>query len=151
MDGWIIFQLLVDVALFAIVILLVIREGRVKVTEREQVEAEPAIAPQDMEHLESLMDELAKLVMRAERVASRIDKSLSAKKSVHDSVGRVPGPETEKSPSPRPARATEMSQTDRDVYSRAAALIKKGLPDEEVGRRVGLPPHEVGLIRRMAD
>ncbi len=141
MNGWILFQLLVDIALFAIVIVYIIREsgsrrGRRGVeNEMETLDAENSEGRVDTEQLESLMDELAKLIIRAEKAADRIEKGIQA--GLADAE-------------PKPARGkTAMSVSD-DAYSKAARLIKKGLLDEEIGRRVGLPAHEISLIRNMA-
>ncbi len=138
MNGWILFQLLVDIALFAIVIVYIIRESgsrRGVENEMETLDAENSERRVDAKQLESLMDELARLVIRAEKAAVRIEKGIQGSPADAE---------------PKPAREKTAMSVSGDAYSKAARLIKKGLLDEEIGRRVGLPAHEISLIRNMA-
>jgi len=151
MNGWILFQLLIDIALFAVVILYIVRESRAPLDE------EPAAAVEreniNPEQIESLLDELARLVVRAEKAADRIEKGLAT-------AGLAEPPKTPVNPASPPGRPaasgkapggrTAATGSEDDVYVQAARLIKKGLPDEEISRIVGLPAHEVSLIREMA-
>lgn len=144
MDGWIVFQLAVDAALFAIVIYYVIREGKARARERAQINA-AKLTRNDIEQLETLMDELARLVLRAEKIAGRIENSAVRKADADTSAQpqRKPRPMAQSAP-------PKISKSEKDTYEQAAALIRKGLADDEIGRKVGLPAHEVSLIRRMA-
>ena len=44
----------------------------------------------------------------------------------------------------------EKGKPGREPYERAAAMIKKGFPDDKISRMVGLPESEISLIRNMA-
>lgn len=136
MNSWILFQLVVDIALFALVMLYIIRERTVERAPKPESPPEPP----DTAQLEELMDELARLVMRAEKAADRLDRAMpGAPEAKTASPAATPAP-----PKKQPAAKSG------DPYADAARLIKKGLPDEEIGRIVGLPPHEISLIRNMA-
>lgn len=137
MNSWILFQLVVDIALFALVMLYVIRERAVESAPQPE---NPRPEPPDTAQLEELMDELARLVMRAEKAADRLDRAMPAEQE---------GMAAPKAPAPPQPKKQPAAKSD-DPYADAAKLIKKGLPDEEVGRIVGLPPHEISLIRNMA-
>jgi len=141
MNSWILFQLAVDIILFAIVILYIIRDSR---TSQQPGDGEASVPPVDTEQLESLMDELARLVMRAEKVADRIEK------------GAIPAADKEGRPVKETAQGVpgggekEDGKPGREPYERASALIKKGFPDDKISRMVGLPESEISLIRNMA-
>ena len=74
--------------------------------------------------------------MRAEKAAQRIENGLS--------------PETETSRLADPLKTKTQAGPGKDAYAKAAKLIKKGLNDDEIGKMVGLPTHEISLIRNMA-
>jgi len=136
MDSWTLFQLAVDIALFAIVIAYILKDNSPSKTEQtpgDTVNSEDRV---DLEQLESLMDELAKLVMRAEKVAQRIENGLKQEAGTLKSSAAL-----DKQTQGKPGH---------NAYENAAKLIKKGLSDDEIGRRVGLPAHEISLIRNMA-
>jgi len=160
MNDWLLFQFAIDVTLFAIVILFIVRDGK----SRAQREAEPVqtkeTAPMvvDTEQINALMDELAKLVMRAEKVADRIERAVRNNPPVADEKPVRPKQPPPVSPKLPPVKELEQTSAeittailDEEPYAKAAKLIKKGLADDEIGRRVGLPPHEVKLIRQMAN
>ncbi|MBI5816428.1 MAG: hypothetical protein HZB29_12550 [Nitrospinae bacterium] len=155
MNDWFLFQLVVDAALFAIIIIYVLREGKNRAAAQTLETPEPVISGPDPEQINALMDELAKLVMRAEKVADRIERAVN--KSNENGATQS---ERRKSAPAAPAATIAMEQTQpagspelltEEPYVKAAKLIKKGLADDEIGRKVGLPPHEVSLIRRMAN
>lgn len=134
MNNWILFQLIVDIALFAIIIFYIIKENRPETPSRET--GGPQVDQVDIKQLESLMDELAKLVMRAERVSERMEKGINQDPTKDNSYKN-----RKKTPAP---------DSGGDAYANAAKLIKKGLTDDEIGKRLGLPSHEVSLIRNIA-
>lgn len=136
MDSWVLFQLAVDIALFAIVIVYILRDNQPSRTAQNPGAAGNNEERVDVEQLESLMDELAKLVMRAEKAAKRIENGLS--------------PETETSKPSGSVKKRPQVNPGQDAYANAAKLIKKGLNDDEIGKMVGLPIHEISLIRNMA-
>ncbi len=157
MNGWIVFQLLVDVALFAIIVVYIMRSNQQNKTEIEDLvnrRNDPAtqIEPEEMD---KLLDELARLVMRAEKVAVRIEKGVAkggagpkeAKASAAD--GRTTPPKGKPVHGKPAASPSPKNQLDEKQYGKAAKLIKKGLTDEDIGRIVELPTHEIALIRRM--
>lgn len=154
MNGWIVFQLVVDVALFAIIALYILRENRSKAGQ-PQTKLAPGMSKEDMAQLESLLDELAKLVMRAEKVAVQIVKSVEAAEKALINPGSVQKPETKNAQNETPSTADIKEETETEIsgnderYAKATKLIKKGLPDDKIGAMVGLPSHEVRLIRQM--
>lgn len=139
MDGWTIFQALVDIALLLLVAGLLTRERKSAKTGASSAPppASAGLSKAEMAQLESLMDELARLVVRAEKVADRIEKSSAAASPRRKDENAARPEEAGESPDPDGQRA------------KASALIRKGLPDEEVSRMAGVPVHEVRLIRRM--
>jgi hypothetical protein len=142
MDNWLIFQLVVDAALLVVVVLLALRDGK----PRADLENRPSPAlGVNLVEVEVLIEELGKLVARAEQAADRMEKGIT-------STGHTPPtPSTNHSPKPdtRSAPPDSGSVLDDEPYVKASRLIKKGMTDEEVGRKVGLPPPEVNLIRKM--
>jgi len=136
MDSWVLFQLAVDIALFAIVIVYILKDNSPSTTAQDPVDAENSEERVDVEQLETLMDELARLVMRAEKAAQRIENGLSQQ------TGDIKPSE--------PVKNQARAKPGRDAYENAAKLIKKGLNDDEIGKMVGLPAHEISLIRNMA-
>lgn len=156
MNGWIVFQLLVDVALFAIIVVYLIRSGhqhKIEIDDlvSQQPEGEPQVDP---DQIEKLLDELARLVMRAEKVAVRIEKGVEVAQGTEESKASPAKAETnppdEKPASSKPgAKAPSKNPLDEEQYRKAAKLIKKGMTDDDIGKIVGLPSHEISLIRRM--
>lgn len=142
MNNWFIFQLALDAVLLIAVALLALREGKPD-TENPP----PPAPPLNLVEIEVLAEELAKLVARAERAADRIEKGISAT-GLEPPSSAVENKTIQK-PDTLNVSPDSGSVLDDDTYLKAARLIKKGLPDEEVGRKVGLPPHEVKLIRKM--
>ena len=133
------------------VALLALREGK----PGADTENPPSPAPPlNLVEMEVLTEELAKLVARAEKAADRIEKGITTAslETPSSAVKATPKPESVKV-APKPVASTALpdsgSVLDDDTYLKAARLIKKGLSDEEVGRKVGLPPHEVKLVRKM--
>ncbi|MGK7344905.1 MAG: hypothetical protein ACNS63_03770 [Candidatus Nitrospinota bacterium M3_3B_026] len=145
MDRWTLFQILVDIALLLLVAGLLARQRKSSKADAPGPAAEPArLSGEEIAQLEALMDELARLVVRAEKVADRIEKSSTA-----GSSSRLKDESAEPAPKKKAATEVEDGPVLDDQRSKASALIKKGLPDEEVSRRAGVPVHEVRLIRRM--
>lgn len=142
MNNWLIFQLAIDAALLTVVALLALREGKPGANTENPPPPAPGL---NLVEIEALIEELAKLVARAERAADRIEKGIA-------SVGLEPPSAPVKAP-PKPDTLNVPpdagSVLDDDTYLKAARLIRKGMTDEEIGRKVGLPPHEVKLIRKM--
>ncbi len=136
MDSWVLFQLAVDIALFAIVIVYILKDSSPSGAAQNPGDATSGEERVDVEQLESLMDELARLVMRAEKAAQRIESGLS--------------PETETSKPSGSVKKQPQVNLGQEAYAKAAKLIKKGLNDDEISKMVGLPTHEVSLIRNMA-
>jgi len=136
MDSWTLFQLAVDIVLFAIVIVYILKDNSPSIAAQNPEDTINSKDRVDVEQLESLMDELAKLVMRAEKAAQRIENGLKQETG------------TLKSSAP-PNKRTE-EKPGHDAYENAAKLIKKGFSDDEIGKRVGLPAHEISLIRNMS-
>lgn len=142
MDNWLIFQLAVDAALLVTVVLLALRDGK----PQAEMENRPSpVAGLNPAEIEVLIEELGKLVARAERAADRMEKGIASAGDV------TPDTATKATfrPDTRGAPPESGSVLDDEQYVKAARLIKKGVADEEVGRKVGLPPHEVSLIRKM--
>lgn len=136
MNSWVLFQLAVDIALFAIVIVYILKGNQPSGAAQNRGDGSGGEERVDLEHLESLMDELARLVMRAEKAAQRIEEGLGTK--------------TETSTPAAPLETKTQPGPGQDAYAKAAKLIKKGLGDDEIGKIVGLPAHEISLIRNMA-
>ncbi|VAX20918.1 hypothetical protein MNBD_NITROSPINAE02-1469 [hydrothermal vent metagenome] len=156
MNGWIVFQLLVDVALFAIIVLYIMRSGQQHKIEMEDLlnrrnDPAPQVEPDQME---KLLDELARLVVRAEKVAVRIEKGAGGATTSEDAKnnqaggGKIDAGKKREHSKPA-AKTSSTNQSNEKQYGKAAKLIKKGMTDEDIGRIVGLPEHEIGLIRRM--
>jgi TolA-binding protein len=115
--------------------------------------------------LQRLLNELTKLVNRAEKMGARLEHAaqgaLEAEERLAKQRDALPLPPTppvadDAEPAPernkRPLRIPEpvpVGNGNDETYRAAVKLIKKGLSDETIGSKVGLPPHEVGLIRRM--
>lgn len=147
-NNWLIFQLAIDAALLVAIVLLALRDGKtapdMENRRPDTVERVPMAGLNPVE-IETLIEELAKLVARAERAADRLEKGITATGSgAPDSVSKTPS-----KPEPRSVRPDSGSILGDEPYVKAARLIRKGMADEEVGRKVGLPSHEVGLIRKM--
>jgi len=142
MDNWLIFQLAVDAALLVVVALLALRDGK----PRTEIENRQPPAPGvNLMEVEVLIEELGKLVARAESAADRMEKGIT-------STGYAPPAAAANAPPKPDTRSVPPdsgSVLDDEPYVKASRLIKKGMTNEEVGRKVGLPPHEVGLIRKM--
>jgi hypothetical protein len=139
MDSWVLFQLAVDIALFAIVIVYILKDNQSSGAAAKQNQGGDSANGEDqvdLEQLETLMDELARLVMRAEKAAQRIESGLGAESQLSE-----PTPPAKPKPQVNPAN---------DAYKKATKLIKKGLGDDEISKMVGLPIHEISLIRNMA-
>jgi len=138
MSGWILFQLLVDVALFALVIAYIFRDGRAA-RERSFAETPPPapVETVDTAQIEALMDELAKLIVRAEKVAAKLEK------------GAAQAPAPQPAPAAQRQAPAEPADYDEEKYAAATKLIKKGLSDQEIEKRVGLPANEISLIRNL--
>ncbi|MBI4666778.1 MAG: hypothetical protein HY751_10265 [Nitrospinae bacterium] len=154
MNELILIQLAVDVLLFAIVIIYVIRDGKSKAMQEHdelirQIENQTPPSQADVEAINTLMNELARLVMRAEKVADRLEKGATNAMTAEPAPARA-GQGAKPAPIPPAPVNPPQSMLDEDTYTKAAKLIKKGLPDDEIGKKVGLPPHEVSLIRKMA-
>lgn len=149
MDNWLIFQLAVDAALLAVVVLLALRDAK----PRAEMETGQPPAPErasvtgpNLVEIEVLIEELGKLVLRAENAADRIEKGIALTGDMAPVGGAV---KASVKPDTRGIPPGLGAVLDDDTYLKAARLIKKGLPDDEIGRKVGLPPHEVSLIRKM--
>lgn len=141
-NNWLIFQLALDAALLIVVVLLALREGKPGAGMENRP---PPSAGPNLVEVEVLIEELAKLVARAERVADRMEKGIvSAGVEPPSAVVQAPP-----KPGIRNAPPDSGSVLGDEPYVKAARLIKKGMTDEEVGRKVGLPPQEVNLIRKM--
>ncbi|VAX20631.1 hypothetical protein MNBD_NITROSPINAE04-2552 [hydrothermal vent metagenome] len=136
MDSWTLFQLAVDIVLFAIVIVYILKDNSPSITAQNPEDTANSENRVDAEQLESLMDELARLVMRAEKAAQRIENGLKQ--------------ETETLKSSAALNKQAQGKPGHDAYENAARLIKKGFSDDEIGKRVGLPASEISLIRNMA-
>lgn len=141
MDNWLIFQLAVDVALLAVVVLLALRDGKPRTDMENRPPPAPGLNPVE---IEVLIEELGKLVARAERAADRMEKGIASAGDGAPAATNAPF-----KPDTRGDLPDSGAVLDDETYLKAARLIKKGLPDEEIGRKVGLPPHEVSLIRKM--
>ncbi len=150
MDFSIAAQLGVDLLLFGMIALLLIRDRTAPEPddeERPPVEPPP---PVDTAALEALLDDMARMVNRAEKVAVRLEtagKEAARMRQEMENRPRpapTPPPQTKAKPTPAPKE-----EYDESVYQAAVKLIKKGHSDDAIGQKVGLPPHEVGLIRRM--
>ncbi len=141
------FQLLVDVALFALVVFYIVRESKTPDLENFGDDDQKTHEQVDIHQLESLMDELAKLVIRAEKVAERIEKASSATNAATGGDKRKAAP-TSQPPSGR--KSAVGPDPGSELYEKAVRLIKKGLPDEEISGKIGLPAHEISLIRNLA-
>lgn len=148
MNNWLIFQLAIDVALLLAVVLLALRDGKPVAdigNQRPDSAERPPVAGLNPVELEALIEELAKLVARAERVADRLEKGIAATGAGVTAVAtKAPS-----KPEPWSGLPDSGSILGDEPYVKAARLIRKGMADEEVGRKVGLPPHEVSLIRKM--
>lgn len=142
MSGWILFQLLVDVALFALVIAYIFRDGRAARAQALAQTPPPPVEPVDTTQIEALMDELAKLIVRAEKVAAKLEQG--AAQAVQAAPAAAPQRKV-----PAPAQSVEPADYDEEKYAAAAKLIKKGLSDQEIEKRVGLPANEISLIRNL--
>ena len=128
--------------MLVVVVLLALRDGK----PRTEIANRPPPAPGvNLVEVEVLIEELGKLVARAENAADRIEKGIA-------STGYAPPAAAANAP-PKPGTRgvppDSGSALDDEPYVKASRLIKKGMTDEEVGRKVGLPPHEVTLIRKM--
>jgi hypothetical protein len=141
-NNWLIFQLALDAALLIVVVLLALREGK---PGADMENRPPPSAGPNLVEVEVLIEELAKLVARAERAADRIERGIAATgvEPLSAAVQAPPKPDIRKAP---PDSGSVLGD---EPYVKAARLIKKGMSDEEVGHKVGLPPHEVNLIRKM--
>jgi hypothetical protein len=150
MDNWLIFQLAIDAALLAAIVLLVIRDGKAKGEIENWQSGSPLPPPSaglNPVEIEVYIEELAKLVARAERVADRLGKGIAATGAATTSTAtQALTPSKPETGSGMPDSGSILGD---EPYVKAARLIRKGLVDEEVGRKVGLPPHEVSLIRKM--
>jgi len=146
MSNWVFFQLVVDIALFALVVFYIMREGETSDLEESGDDGQRTDEKVDTHQLESLMDELARLVIRAEKVAERIEKASGATNPADSGAGRKPA-----EPSQPPGGESGVGpDPGSESYERAVRLIKKGLPDEEISGKIGLPAHEISLIRNLA-
>ncbi len=148
MNNWLIFQLAIDVALLLAVVLLAFRDGKPAADIRNQrpdSPMPPPVAGLNPVEIEALIEELAKLVARAERVADRLEKGIAAT----GAGATASATKTTSKPETWSGLPDSGSVLGDEPYVKAARLIRKGMADEEVGRKVGLPPHEVSLIRKM--
>jgi hypothetical protein len=149
MDNWLIFQLAVDAALLAVVVLLALRDGKPQAEMGNDLHPAPeraSVAGPNLLEIEVLIEELGKLVVRAEKAADRIEKGIASTGDVVAVGGAI---KASVKPDTRGVPPGSGAVLDDDTYLKAARLIKKGLPDDDIGRKVGLPPHEVSLIRKM--
>ena len=166
-DTWMLIQLVVDVLLFFIIAIYIMRDRK----EDDEVE-EPETIPEldistdaiieqgpDVPQVETLMEELSALVVRAEKAADRIEKASKAspdntkipnrKNLAINLVDNTLEAKIEKQSTPQ---ADKGADSDGNyAYTEAARLIWDGLSDDEIVQLVGLPAHEVKLIRNMAE
>ncbi|MBF0170747.1 MAG: hypothetical protein HQK87_06635, partial [Nitrospinae bacterium] len=76
MDFWILAQLGVDILLFGMIALILIRDNRSPSDDDAEGDDElspPPAAPTDTAALERLLDDMARMVNRAEKIATRLE------------------------------------------------------------------------------
>ena len=147
MNNWLIIQLAIDAALLLAIVLLALRDGKPAPemeNQRPDTPPPPSAGVNPVE-IEALIEELSKLVARAERAADRLEKGITATGSGAPATAT----KTPSKPETRSGLPDSGSVLGDEPYVKAARLIRKGMADEEVGRKVGLPSHEVSLIRKM--
>ncbi len=168
-DAWILIQIIVDIILFSILALYILRSWKEDeiVEEEEEPPPAPPVNPtnngskeaMDVTKLESMLVEFSVLLAHAEEAAERIENaSKFASDTVHDEAGKTQ-PITNinyvlENKIKRQASAAIGKNGAKDgkyAYTDAAKLIWAGMKDEEIARIVGLPIIEVKLIRNMAE
>ena len=157
MNVYIVFQLVVDILLFAIIIAFVARDGARKGS---------SVNLPDIEELRALVHEFDDAIRRSERSARDLDAQIRAR---HDALEKLnllrPSDEKKegdkKMPSyAAPARvepkeaplssASASSSSSEERRRKVKALRAQGVAKEEIARRLSLSQSQVELIIKMA-
>ncbi|MEE8484281.1 MAG: hypothetical protein V3S46_06750 [Nitrospinota bacterium] len=142
MNEYIVFQLFIDILLFAIIIAYVVKDGG-KAQKKEMP---------DIEELRDLVEEFQSAVDKSERTARDLDDQLRARRDALEALkvikptGRMEENRPEAAAQTNPA--TNMSTDERK--RRIKLLRQQGVSKEEIANQLSVPLSEVELILKMA-
>jgi len=147
MTGWIAFQFVFDIIIFALVIVFVLREAKTK-------KSMPTT-----EELHQLVQEFKDAVEKSEKVAHDLDTQLRHRK---DALSSPPPPSPARTApreqmemkavakgDGRPPQGTPSHEMIEEHKRKVAALYRQGIPKDEISRRLAIPMPEVELIVTM--
>lgn len=146
MNEYIVFQLFIDILLFAIIIAYVVKDGR-----KDGGKAQKKEMP-DIEELRELVDEFQSAVNKSERTARDLDDQLSARRDALEALKVIKPSErmeenrSEAAAETKPARNMSTDERKRTIKH----LRQQGVSKEEIANQLSVPLSEVELILKMA-
>lgn len=143
MNGWITFQLIVDILLLLLVIVFIMRESRKK----------QADIP-DIEELRSLITEFQSAVEKSQKVAKELDEQLTARRDSLAALSAIT-PRAQKAEERRPVKSPGETGLNEgsviDHKKQVTKLYMDGVPKKEIAQRLSIPMPVVELIVTMLD
>ncbi len=142
MNEYIVFQLFIDILLFAIIIAYVVKDGG-KAQKKEMP---------GMEELRDLVDEFQSAVNKSERTARDLDNQLRARRDALEALKVIKPSErmeenrSEAAAETKPARNMSTDERKRTIKH----LRQQGVSKEEIANQLSVPLSEVELILKMA-
>lgn len=143
MNEYIILQLGIDIVLFVLIIAFIVKEGK---------KSAPKAGIPDAEELRALIKEFRDAVSESERASKALDEQLKTRMELLAAQKERPsaggeGVEKENGTSQSAAGAGSTEERRRN----ARLLYRKGVPKDEISKRLSMPLPEVELIIKMLD
>jgi len=142
MNSWLVFQLAVDVGLFALLAIVIRQLGRTR--------------SDDVEAMRALLEEYNAAVANSERVAQELDKQIKARRDTLAALEHAlpKRPESDDAPAMRQQREAAIAQgVDQRALDGRKKQVKRmyveGYRAEDIARELGVPKSEVELIIAM--